>query len=192
MHAPWDYLGGYLVCLEAGAHVVDIQDRELATGDPNAAPPPGRGRHPRAARRIAQGRRVTDLDVAGLARLAEAAARAGGEVVRRGFSDPGNVREKSPGDWVSDVDVTSERTIAAALAEGAPDIPFFGEESGGERGPLGWICDPLDGTANFLHGFPAVGVSIGLVARRRADRRGRARTPARRHLRRDRGRGRVP
>ncbi len=36
VHAPWDYLGGYLVCLEAGAHVVDIQDRELATGDPNA------------------------------------------------------------------------------------------------------------------------------------------------------------
>ncbi len=106
---------------------------------------------------------MTGLDLARLARLAEAAARAGGEVVRRGFSDPSNVREKSPGDWVSDVDVTSERTIAAALAEGAPDIRFFGEESGGERGPLGWICDPLDGTANFLHGFPAVGVSIGLV-----------------------------
>jgi myo-inositol-1(or 4)-monophosphatase len=36
VHAPWDYLGGYLVCLEAGACVVDIQDRPLAIGDPNA------------------------------------------------------------------------------------------------------------------------------------------------------------
>ena len=50
------------------------------------------------------------------------------------------------------------------LADGAPDIPFFGEETGGQRGELGWICDPLDGTANFLHRFPVVGVSVALVA----------------------------
>ena len=103
------------------------------------------------------------LDLAELARLAHAAALAGGEVVLEGFGDPSGVREKSPGDWVSDVDTSSERTIAALLAEGAPAIPFFGEESGGERAALGWVCDPLDGTANFLHGFPAVGVSIALV-----------------------------
>lgn len=36
VHAPWDYLGGYLMCLEAGALVVDLQDRPLALGDPNA------------------------------------------------------------------------------------------------------------------------------------------------------------
>lgn len=36
VHAPWDYLGGYLICLEAGAHVIDVQDRPLALGDPNA------------------------------------------------------------------------------------------------------------------------------------------------------------
>lgn len=36
VHAPWDYLGGYLMCLEAGAQVVDLQDRPLALGDPNA------------------------------------------------------------------------------------------------------------------------------------------------------------
>ncbi len=36
VHAPWDYLGGYLVCLEAGALVVDLQDRPLDIGDPNA------------------------------------------------------------------------------------------------------------------------------------------------------------
>jgi myo-inositol-1(or 4)-monophosphatase len=35
VHAPWDYLGGYLVCLEAGALVVDLADRPLGIGDPN-------------------------------------------------------------------------------------------------------------------------------------------------------------
>ncbi len=40
---------------------------------------------------------------------------------------------------------------------------MFGEEGGGERGDVGWFVDPLDGTANFLHGFPAVGVSVALV-----------------------------
>lgn len=106
---------------------------------------------------------MSTLDLDALARAAEAAARAGGEIVLAGFADPANVREKSPGDWVSDVDTASERTVAAMLAEAAPTIPFFGEESGGERADVGWICDPLDGTANFLHGFPAVGVSIALV-----------------------------
>lgn len=36
VHAPWDYLGGYLICREAGAQVVDLQDRPLGIGDPNA------------------------------------------------------------------------------------------------------------------------------------------------------------
>lgn len=103
------------------------------------------------------------IDLDRLRVAAESAARAGGEIVRAGFGDPANVREKARGDWVSDVDTASERAVAAVLAEAAPDIPFFGEETGGERGPLGWICDPLDGTANFLHRFPAVGVSVALV-----------------------------
>jgi myo-inositol-1(or 4)-monophosphatase len=106
---------------------------------------------------------VTDLDLVHLLEVAERAARIGGEVVSRSFGDPSNVREKAPGDWVSDVDTASEQAVREALAEGAPGIAFFGEESGGERAALGWLVDPLDGTANFLHGFPAVGVSVGLV-----------------------------
>jgi myo-inositol-1(or 4)-monophosphatase len=106
---------------------------------------------------------MTDLDLAALVRSAEIAARAGGAVVAEGFGDPSNVREKAPGDWVSDVDTTSERTVRASLAAAHPEIPFFGEEGGGERAALGWLCDPLDGTSNFLHGFPAVGVSVALV-----------------------------
>jgi myo-inositol-1(or 4)-monophosphatase len=106
---------------------------------------------------------VTALDLPALAASAERSARAGGEVVARSFGDPSNVREKAPGDWVSDVDTTSERVIRESLAAAHPDIPFFGEEGGGERAALGWLCDPLDGTSNFLHGFPAVGVSVALV-----------------------------
>ena len=106
---------------------------------------------------------MSDLDLTHLVGVAERAARIGGEIVSASFGDPSNVREKAPGDWVSDVDTASEHAVRDALAEGAPGIAFFGEESGGERAPLGWLVDPLDGTANFLHGFPAVGVSVGLV-----------------------------
>ena len=87
------------------------------------------------------------LDLAALTRAGEAAARAGGTIVLAGFDAPTNAREKTAGDWVSDVDTASERAVAAVLAEAAPGIAFFGEESGGERAALGWICDPLDGTA---------------------------------------------
>lgn len=102
------------------------------------------------------------LDLSALRRHAEAAATAAGEVVaaRR----PGGVREKAPGDWVSDVDTAAERAARAVLGARTPDLPVWGEEEGGVRGEVGWLVDPLDGTANFLHGFPVVGVSVALVA----------------------------
>jgi myo-inositol-1(or 4)-monophosphatase len=104
------------------------------------------------------------LDLDALLELALVAARAGGDIVARSYDDPPAARSKAEGDWVSDVDTSSERAVRALLTEGAPDIPVFGEEEGGERGALGWLVDPLDGTTNFLHHFPVVGVSIGLVA----------------------------
>lgn len=107
---------------------------------------------------------IAGHDEDALLAAAEAAARAGGEVVRAGFGGAGGARQKAPGDWVSDVDTASEATVRASLAAAFPELPFFGEEGGGERGSVGWFVDPLDGTANFLHGFPAVGVSVALVA----------------------------
>lgn len=103
------------------------------------------------------------LDLPALLDAAEAAARAGGEVVAHGFRRAPNVREKAPGDWVSDVDTSSETVVRDVLAARTPELAFFGEEQGGDRAPLGWLCDPLDGTANFLHGFPMVSVSVALV-----------------------------
>jgi myo-inositol-1(or 4)-monophosphatase len=104
-----------------------------------------------------------DRDLDALLRAAVTAAHAGGAIVRDAFGDPHGVREKGPGDWVSQADTASERAVRAVLESAAPGIPVHGEEEGGERAARGWLVDPLDGTANFLHRFPIVGVSVGLV-----------------------------
>ncbi|HEV8623219.1 MAG TPA: inositol monophosphatase family protein, partial [Acidimicrobiia bacterium] len=103
-------------------------------------------------------------DLTHLGAVAEAAARLGGRVVAEHFGRlTAGVHSKAPGDYVSEVDLASEETIREALEQDAPGIAFFGEEGGGTRGDLWWVVDPLDGTANFLHGFPVVGVSVALV-----------------------------
>jgi myo-inositol-1(or 4)-monophosphatase len=107
---------------------------------------------------------MSELDLQALLSVAHRAARAGGDTVRAGFGAVHAALAKAPGDWVSDVDTNSERVVRAALLDGAPDIPVHGEEEGGERAAIEWLVDPLDGTANFLHAFPVVGVSIALVA----------------------------
>ena len=104
-----------------------------------------------------------ELDLDGLLDVAIAAAHTGGAIVRDAFGAARNVVAKAPGDWVSDADMASERAVRAALLDAAPDIPVVGEEEGGRRAALGWLVDPLDGTANFLHHFPVVAVSIALV-----------------------------
>lgn len=104
------------------------------------------------------------LDLDALLQVARGAARAGGDVVLEAFGSAREVRSKAPGDWVSATDTASERIVRAALLQGAPDIPVHGEEEGGARAAVEWLVDPLDGTANFLHEFPVVGVSVALVA----------------------------
>jgi myo-inositol-1(or 4)-monophosphatase len=107
---------------------------------------------------------TADLDLDALLRAALDASAAGARIVLDAFGAAGNVREKGPGDWVSDADTASEHAVREVLAAAAPDLAFFGEETGGDRdAEVGWFVDPLDGTANFVHGFPVVGVSIALV-----------------------------
>jgi myo-inositol-1(or 4)-monophosphatase len=106
---------------------------------------------------------TAELDLPSLLRSAQDAASAGGSIVAAHFGSTGNAREKAPGDWVSDVDTSSEQAVRDSLERDWPSLPVFGEEGGGARGDVGWLVDPLDGTANFLHGFPAVGVSVALV-----------------------------
>jgi myo-inositol-1(or 4)-monophosphatase len=99
--------------------------------------------------------------------LAVRAARIGGEVVLNGVDRRDSTDKGLPGDYVTEVDEASERAITAFFASETPDIPVKGEE--GDRRPHPdygdryWVVDPLDGTTNFMHGFPAVGVSVALV-----------------------------
>jgi myo-inositol-1(or 4)-monophosphatase len=103
------------------------------------------------------------MDLDALLVAADKAARAGGEIVRANFGAPPEVREKARGDWVTAADTASEDAVRAVLVR-ETGLPVFGEEAGGVRADVGWLVDPLDGTANFVHGFDAVGVSVGLVA----------------------------
>ncbi len=102
------------------------------------------------------------LDLDELLRVAERAALRGGAVVLGGRRS-GAPGTKGVGDYVTDVDRESERAIAATLGAETPDIPVLGEEEGGRAGDRYWAVDPLDGTTNYLHGFPVVGVSVALV-----------------------------
>ena len=65
-------------------------------------------------------------------------------------------------DWTTEVDQQAEALIAEVLGKGAPGSRLVGEESSPEVAHRGlvWIVDPLDGTTNFLHGYPQYAVSI--------------------------------
>jgi myo-inositol-1(or 4)-monophosphatase len=102
---------------------------------------------------------MNDLDR--LRRLAGRAASAGGEVVRG--QGPGGIELKGRADYVTEVDRAAERTIREALEQEAPAIPIVGEEYGGVTASEYWLVDPIDGTVNFMHGLPIVGVSVALV-----------------------------
>jgi myo-inositol-1(or 4)-monophosphatase len=75
-------------------------------------------------------------------------------------------RVKSPADFVSDVDTAAEDMIRAVLSRECPDAVIVAEEGSPDAAlgqGLSFIVDPLDGTTNFLHGYPAYAVSIGVV-----------------------------
>ena len=99
------------------------------------------------------------------------AARRAGNVITRGARDLDllTVTAKGPKDFVSEVDRAAEAAIVETLLGAYPDHAIHAEE-GTERGRNPdaehvWIIDPLDGTTNFLHGFPQYCVSIALAHR---------------------------
>lgn len=94
--------------------------------------------------------------------LAERAARAAGRIIRdaRGARE---VRHKGPIDLVTEVDLAAEAAIREVLEAATPGVPILAEEGGGAReASTRWIVDPLDGTTNFVHGFPSYAVSVAL------------------------------
>lgn len=102
----------------------------------------------------------TGSELAGLARVAAQAARAAGELLK---SRPTQVDHKGACDLVTEVDLASERVIRAMLGRDAPGIAIQGEEGGGATTGTRWAVDPIDGTTNFVHGYPFYCVSIALI-----------------------------
>lgn len=109
---------------------------------------------------------MNELDVA------REAARAAGAVLA-GYVDvrPADVREKSGAiDLVTEVDRACERAVREVLARHTPDVAVLGEEEGGDRvSGTRWVVDPLDGTTNFVHGFPFWAVSVALLVDGRSE-----------------------
>lgn len=98
--------------------------------------------------------------------MVEAAEKAARGLVRD-FGEIENLQisKKGPGDFVSNADLKSEKTIRAALEKARPKYGFLMEESGiskGEDAEYKWIVDPLDGTTNFLRGIPHWAITIAL------------------------------
>ena len=99
-------------------------------------------------------------------KTAKESALIGGQVLRENFRKvlDHNIEEKAEKDFVSYVDRESEARIKEYILKKFPDHSVVGEEGGGkEDGELVWYIDPLDGTKNYIAGFPIFGVSVGLV-----------------------------
>ena len=107
-----------------------------------------------------------------LLNIAVRAARRAGEVIVRSLNslDALTVSTKGRNDFVSEVDRAAEAEIIGIIRRHYPDHAVLAEESGasGEHETL-WIIDPLDGTTNFLHGFPVFAVSIACQQRGRLE-----------------------
>jgi myo-inositol-1(or 4)-monophosphatase len=106
--------------------------------------------------------------------VCESAARAGGRVLQE-WVGRFKATAKGPRDLVTEADHASQAEVRRILLDAFPDHGFVGEEGEGGRPPSPpgtpghsghgrrWIVDPLDGTTNYVHGFPAYCVSIGLA-----------------------------
>jgi myo-inositol-1(or 4)-monophosphatase len=98
--------------------------------------------------------------------IAVRAARAAGDIIVRNMDrlDRIKIVTKQNNDFVSKVDLMAEEAIITAIKQAYPDHGIIAEESGtqSENSDFQWIIDPLDGTTNYLHGFPQFAVSIAL------------------------------
>ena len=103
------------------------------------------------------------------------AARAAGALINRAALDVESVRvsAKQTNDFVTEVDHAAETAIIETLLQAYPGHGILAEESGSDHGAKDseyqWIIDPLDGTTNFIHGFPVYCVSIALSVKGRIE-----------------------
>jgi fructose-1,6-bisphosphatase/inositol monophosphatase family enzyme len=101
--------------------------------------------------------------------LAQELARSAAEMIREALGRaPGAHTKRDAADWVTETDVQVERYVRARLLEAFPQHRVVGEEQGasgdsGDAAAPTWFLDPIDGTANFVHGLPWFSFSLGLV-----------------------------
>lgn len=95
--------------------------------------------------------------------IALEAARRAADRIRT--QDPGHLTLKGDRDMATEVDYAVENELREFLGKETPDIGFLGEENGGVSAThaTAWVLDPVDGTANFIHGLPLYAVSLALV-----------------------------
>ena len=107
-----------------------------------------------------------------LLNVAVMAARRAGAVLGRSYKqrDKLKIEKKGHNDFVSEADRAAERAVIEVIHKHYPDHAILAEESGvtGESDHV-WIIDPLDGTTNFLHGFPQFAVSIAVQVKGRVE-----------------------
>jgi myo-inositol-1(or 4)-monophosphatase len=98
--------------------------------------------------------------------IAVSAARAAGNIIIRAVDrlDTVRVTEKAPHDYVTEIDQAAEREIITIIRKAHPKHAIISEECGSLEGDEDyvWIIDPIDGTRNFIHGFPHFAVSIAV------------------------------
>jgi myo-inositol-1(or 4)-monophosphatase len=99
--------------------------------------------------------------------IATEAALSAGKIIIRALQRPDMIKsaEKQPNDFVTEVDQRVEKDIIAAIKKAYPTHNILGEESGqtfGDDEDYLWVIDPIDGTRNFMHGFPHFAVSIAV------------------------------
>jgi myo-inositol-1(or 4)-monophosphatase len=100
--------------------------------------------------------------------IAIKAARRAGQIINRASLDIGHLKisSKQQNDFVTEVDKAAEAAIIDMLRETYPKHSILAEEtgvSGQQDSEYQWIIDPLDGTTNFIHGFPQYAVSIAMA-----------------------------
>ncbi len=104
-------------------------------------------------------------DIDELLGLAKRVAAAGAAIHRQGFGRPLATRSKSSEtDLVSEIDIETEHVLVAGILQERPEDAIVSEEGAHRPGRTGvcWILDPLDGTTNYLYGYPAFGVAVGV------------------------------
>lgn len=108
-----------------------------------------------------------------LVNIAISAARQAGTIIVRHIEqlDRIKVTTKAHEEYFSEVDVKAEQSIIQAIQKAYPNHGIIAEESGvqNENAETVWIIDPLDGTSNYLHGYPFYSISIAIKHKNRIE-----------------------